>query len=115
LVPLVVLSGSWALAAPVSAATKTWAETPGSSANTWSNYKDAGGTAGPELTSHKTIKVSCRIHGFKVTDGNTWWYRLAPGSGKTAYYVSADAFYNNGHTSGSLHGTPFVDKAVRTC
>ena len=29
--------------------------------------------------------------------------------------VSADAFYNNGATSGSLIGTPFIDPAVRDC
>jgi hypothetical protein len=29
--------------------------------------------------------------------------------------ISADAFYNNGATSGSLHGTPFVDPAVANC
>jgi hypothetical protein len=32
-----------------------------------------------------------------------------------AFYVTADAFYNNGQTSGSLVGTPFVDPAVRAC
>jgi hypothetical protein len=106
------ISGSSGIA---SAASKTWNETPGSSANTWSNYKVAGGVPGPTLPARKTIKVSCKIKGFKVTDGNTWWYRLADHSGKTTFYVSADAFYNNGHTSGSLHGTPFVDKAVPTC
>jgi hypothetical protein len=26
-----------------------------------------------------------------------------------------NAFYNNGATSGSLHGTPFVDPAVPNC
>ena len=30
-------------------------------------------------------------------------------------YASADAFYNNGHTSGSLTGTPFVDNNVPNC
>jgi hypothetical protein len=28
---------------------------------------------------------------------------------------SADAFYNDGATSGSLHGTPWVDPAVAHC
>jgi len=28
---------------------------------------------------------------------------------------TADAFYNNGATSGSLRGTPFVDPAVGDC
>jgi hypothetical protein len=59
--------------------------------------------------------VVCKVHGYKVTDGDTWWYRLAKISGKGVYYASADAFYNNGRTTGSLHGTPFVDKAVADC
>ena len=29
--------------------------------------------------------------------------------------MSADAFYNNGHTSGSLIGTHFVDPDVAGC
>ena len=32
-----------------------------------------------------------------------------------SYYASADAFYNNGQTSGSLNGTPFVDPSVPVC
>jgi len=36
-------------------------------------------------------------------------------SGNGGYYASADAFYNNGQTSGSLHGTPFVDNNVPNC
>jgi RHS repeat-associated protein len=31
------------------------------------------------------------------------------------WYVSADAFYNNGATSGSLAGTPFYDSSVPIC
>jgi hypothetical protein len=54
-------------------------------------------------------------HGFRVADGNTWWYRIASGPWNGAFYVSADAFYNNGQTSGSLIGTPFVDPAVPDC
>lgn len=46
---------------------------------------------------------------------NTWWYRIASSPWNSSYYVSADAFYNNGRTSGSLSGTPFVDPAVRGC
>ena len=39
--------------------------------------------------------------------------RLARGT--TATTRPADAFYNNGQTSGSLRGTPFVDPAVPDC
>jgi hypothetical protein len=31
------------------------------------------------------------------------------------FYASADAFYNNGSTSGSLKGTPYVDDKVQNC
>jgi hypothetical protein len=50
-----------------------------------------------------------------VQDGNTWWYRIASPPWSDAFYVSADAFYNNGSVSGSLIGTPFVDPLVRDC
>lgn len=53
--------------------------------------------------------------GFRVADGNTWWYRIAQSPWDGTYYVSADAFYNDGATAGSLLGTPFVDPAVPAC
>ena len=31
------------------------------------------------------------------------------------FYVSADAFYNNSETSGTLKDTPFVDPSVPAC
>jgi hypothetical protein len=55
------------------------------------------------------------VTGFRVSDGNTWWYRIAQSPWNNNYYVSADAFYNNGETGGSLHGTPWVDSAVPNC
>ena len=61
------------------------------------------------------MQIACKLQGFRVADGNTWWYRIASAPWNNAYYVSADAFYNNGQTSGSLHGTPFVDPAVANC
>jgi hypothetical protein len=61
------------------------------------------------------VQITCRTEGFRVADGNTWWYRIASSPWNDAYYVSADAFYNNGATSGSLNGTPFVDPAVPGC
>ncbi|GAB3862048.1 hypothetical protein GCM10028801_26940 [Nocardioides maradonensis] len=70
---------------------------------------------GPSVSAFQTIQVSCRLQGFAVADGNNWWYRIAPAPWSNAYYVSADAFYNNGATSGSLAGTPFVDTAVASC
>ena len=50
-----------------------------------------------------------RSTGFRVADGNTWWYQDRIRAVERSYYVSADAFYNNGQTSGVLLGTPFVD------
>jgi hypothetical protein len=62
-----------------------------------------------------TIQIRCKIQGFRVADGNTWWYRIAQDPWNDNYYGSADAFYNNGQTSGSLIGTPFVDPNVPDC
>ena len=89
----------------------TWNETVGGNANTWTNYTNAGGNQGPTIPGFTTVGIACKLQGFRVADGNTWWYRIASSPWTTQYYVSADAFYNNGQTSGSLHGTPFVDPA----
>jgi len=98
-----------------SRADATYSETTGSVANTWTNYTNAGGTAGPQIGSNAAVQIACKLAGFRVADGNTWWYRIASNPWNYAYYVSADAFYNDGATSGSLHGTPFVDPAVPDC
>jgi hypothetical protein len=83
--------------------------------HTWTNYSDAGGTEGPSIPSNQTVQIACKVTGFKVADGNTWWYRIASGPWNGTYYASADAFYNDGATSGSLVGTPFVDPSVPNC
>jgi hypothetical protein len=93
----------------------TYAETPGSVAHTWTDYADAGGSEGPSIASGQTVQISCRLNGFQVADGNTAWYRIASAPWSGQYYVSADAFYNDGRTSGSLSGTPFYDPAVPVC
>jgi hypothetical protein len=93
----------------------THAETTGGVTHTWTDYGDAGGTQGPSIPSNDTVQISCKVEGFRVADGNTWWYRIASGPWSNAYYASADAFYNNGQTSGSLIGTPFVDVNVPSC
>lgn len=93
----------------------TWAETVGGVSHTWTNYTNAGGTQGPSIPAYTTVQIACRLQGFKVADGNTWWYRIASPPWSNTYYVSADAFYNNGQTSGSLVGTPFVDPNVALC
>jgi hypothetical protein len=93
----------------------TYAETSGSVVHTWSDYVDAGGAEGPEIPSNDTAQIQCKVTGFAVADGNTWWYLIASSPWNRSYYASADAFYNDGATSGSLLGTPFVDSAVPNC
>lgn len=96
----------------------TWAETVGNQtggADTFTNYTNAGGTKGPHIAAGQTVLISCKLTGFVVSDGNPWWYRIASSPWNDAFYVSADAFYNNGQTTGSLSGTPFYDPAVVNC
>jgi NlpC/P60 family len=95
--------------------TPTYAETTGSVVHTWTDYADAGGSEGPEIASNATVQIQCKVTGFTVEDGNTWWYEIASSPWSDDYYASADAFYNNGETSGSLKGTPFVDGSVPNC
>jgi hypothetical protein len=101
--------------APTPAPATTYAETVGGPTNTWTNYSNAGGTQGPTIASNQTVQIACTVQGFKVADGNTSWYRIASSPWNSAYYASADAFYNNGATSGGLSGTPFVDPKVPAC
>lgn len=103
------------LGAPPGPPPSSWAETPGGVTHTWTNYTNAGGYEGPQIPAYQTVQVACKLPGFAVADGDTWWYRIASSPWNGEYYASADAFYNNGQTSGSLHGTPFVDGAVADC
>ncbi len=91
------------------------AETTGGWSNTWTNYTNAGGTQGPSIPGQATVTIACKLQGFRVADGNTWWYRIASPPWNGQFYASADGFYTNGATSGGLHGTPFVDGAVPDC
>jgi hypothetical protein len=93
----------------------TYAETVGGTTHTWSDYADAGGSQGKTIASYKTVQITCRVHGFAVQDGNTWWYQIASSPWNSGYYASADAFYNDGSTSGSLIGTPYYDPSVPEC
>jgi surface antigen len=93
----------------------TYAETPGGVVHTWSDYADADGEEGQLIPSNETVQIDCRVMGFQVADGNQWWYRIASSPWSGVYYGSADAFYNDGATSGSLLGTPFVDPVVPAC
>jgi len=109
------VAASMLIATDRAAAATTYAETTGGAANTWGNYASAGLPAGPQVPAFATIQIACKVTGFRVSDGNTWWYRIASAPWNYAFYVSADAFYNNGASSGSLLGTPFVDSAVPDC
>ena len=95
----------------------TYAETVGGDTNTWTNYLNAGGTQGPTIQAHVTVQISCRLMGLSVdvAPGDPWWYRIASAPWSDMYYASADAFYNNGQTTGTLLGTPLVDPNVPGC
>lgn len=100
---------------PPSLPPPAYSEATGGVTHTWTNYSDAGGTEGPSIPNNATVQIACKLTGFTVADGNTWWYRIASAPWNGAFYASADAFYNNGATSGSLIGTPFVDSTVANC
>lgn len=91
------------------------AEYAGGLAHTWSNPKLAEGRAGKELVAGESVLITCRLKGFKVQDGNVWWYRIGSAPWSDHFYATADAFYNNGHRSGSLIGSKFVDLKVPLC
>ena len=92
-----------------------YSETTGGVSHTWTDYHDAGGTEGPSIADNQTVQIACKVTGFAVADGNTWWYQIHSSPWSDTYFVSADAFYNDGATSGGLIGTPFVDPAVPDC
>ena len=100
---------------PGSGGGPTVPETTGGLTHAWTDYTDAGGSEGPTIPAYTTVQISCKLQGFQVSDGNTWWYRIGSDPWNDGYYASADAFYNNGQTSGSLQGTPFVDPNVPDC
>ena len=93
----------------------SWSETVGGPTHTWTNYSNAGGTEGPTIATGTTVQIACRLAGFAVANGNTWWYRIASPPWNGTFYASADAFYNNGQVSGPLLGTPYVDTTVQAC
>lgn len=91
------------------------AETVGGLTHTHTDYREAGGTEGQIIYSGETVEVSCRVEGYEVEDGDTWWYQIASPPWNGLYYATADAFYNNGEKSGTLIGTPHVDLTVKEC
>jgi phosphodiesterase/alkaline phosphatase D-like protein len=114
--PLALVVATLMFGSVAHAAAATYTETTGPGpTHTWTNYHNAGGSEGPSIPDNSTIQVTCRAEGFRVEDGNTWWYQIASSPWNNVYWASADAFYNNGQTSGPLKGTPFVDPKVRLC
>jgi serine/threonine-protein kinase len=88
--------------------------TSGTGSGTFTNYTNAGGTVGPRVNPYTTIQITCRLTGFAVADGNTWWYLIAQSPWSNQFYASADNFYNNGQTSGPPNSV-FVDTNVPLC
>ncbi|MFI5959765.1 hypothetical protein [Cryptosporangium sp. NPDC051539] len=101
--------------APVNPAPQARTETVGGPTHTWSDYASGGGTEGPLISAFQSVQISCWVPGLAVANGNTNWYRIASPGWNNTFYASADAFYNNGATSGTLKGTPWLDPAVPHC
>lgn len=115
-IALLIVVGGGILALHVMSGGGTFSETTGGNANTWTDYSNAGGNPGPVIPSHTTVQIACKVIGLKVQpDGNTWWYRIASSPWDNKYYVSADAFYNNGQTSGPFTTSLLVDNKVPNC
>lgn len=93
----------------------TVTEWTGGVTHTWTDYNSAGGSQGPSIPAFQGVQIQCRRIGFAVADGNPWWYQVASSPWNGSYWASADPFYNNGATGGSLHGTPWVDPNVPQC
>ena len=70
---------------------------------------------GTTISDGVTVQIACKTVGFAVADRDAWWYRISQSPWDNGSYVPADVFYNNGSTSGSLLGTPFVDPQVPVC
>ncbi|WIG60073.1 MAG: hypothetical protein OJF49_002821 [Ktedonobacterales bacterium] len=89
--------------------------TANSTSPTFTNYTNAGGTQGQTVPAYTTIQVTCAISGFKVADGNPWWYRIASSPWNNAFYAPADNFCNNGQNCTNLSDGPWVDPNVPMC
>lgn len=98
-----------------SSAGKTWTEFTFSQAKTFADYLNAGIPLGAPLSPQQAVKVSCRVQGFAVADGDRWWYRLAQSPWNGRYYATTDVFYNIPTPTGDpINGVVF-DKRVPVC
>jgi len=95
---------------------KTYAQRAGGSARTWGDYRIAGGKQGPAIDQQQTVRVTCRIRGFKVSSGNAWWYLVASAPWRNEFFATGDAFFNQRRTEGvDFRKTRFVDPRVPLC
>jgi hypothetical protein len=106
-------TGSGTAAAP--AVGRTWTETTFSQSKTFADYVNAGYPLGAPLGARQAVKVSCRVRGFTVQDGDPWWYRLASPPWNGQYYATSDVFYNTPNASGNPINGVIVDKRVPVC
>lgn len=91
-------------------------ETTGSLTHTWSVYRTGGGEPGESIPTRTTVQVECKVRGLTLSsDGNPWWYRISEPPWNGRFYASADAFYNNGQTTGRLNNGVLVDGDVPNC
>jgi hypothetical protein len=67
------------------------------------------------MGGQQTVAIACKVQGFALLTETHGGIASRPLRGTTSYFVSADAFYNNGAASGRLHGTPFADPGVPDC
>jgi transcriptional regulator with XRE-family HTH domain len=96
--------------------TTTYPQRTGGPSRTWSDFTIAGGDPGPAIDPRQTVRVTCRIRGFKVQGGNDWWYLVASAPWRNNYFATADAFYNQRRTEGvDFRKTRFVDRGVPLC
>lgn len=99
----------------VPVAGRTWTETTFSQSKTFADYVNAGYPLGAPLSPGQAVKVSCRVRGFVVQDGDPWWYQLASPPWNGHYYATSDVFYNTPNTSGNPINGVVVDKQVPVC
>lgn len=107
--------GTASSSAATQGAKRTWTETAFTRSKTFADYINAGYPLGAPLNPQQAVKVSCRIRGFIVQDGDPWWYRLASPPWNDRYYATSDVFYNTPNTSGNPINGVVVDKRVRVC
>jgi len=94
---------------------RTWTEKTFTASKAFADYINAGDPASARLRARQIVRVSCRVRGFKVQDGDPWWYRIASPPWNGQYYATSDVFYNTRNTSGSGINGVVVDKRVPLC